>query len=315
MYKLTAHIIIKTATKTWNIHKITSCEIERDIENITATCVVVLPRKTKWHNETGIPIKRGDKITVKLGYDDNFETAFTGYIRSVGTKTPLEITCEDEMYLLKNTAATKKSYPEADLETLLKEQLPSDIKFNIFGEQKFGKWIVNCDTVSQLLGELRENGFLFYFKDGDLNAGAIFDSKSKGKKQVFREGKNIIDSSDLEWYNPDDISLRIKACGTDANGYKMEIEVGDKDGELRSFFKYNTTKQALETEANAKLIEWKVGGLTGSFTTFGAKLVWLLDTIKVQLENCEIGDYKVRKNNITFGTDGYRQNITIQGKE
>jgi hypothetical protein len=317
MFSLTAKIIIKSE-KTWIFTKINSCEIERDIENVTAKCKLQLPKKTKWQDEQALPIKRGDHITVALGYDGNNEQVFTGYITKITNKTPVVIECQDEIYLLKNTKTNKKTYAKANLKTLLKEQCPKDMKIDVFSEQTFGKYVVNTDTVAQLLGDLHENGFLFFFKNGVLHGGMVFDYNEKlsGKKQVFKDGErgNIIDDSELIWEDADNISLKIKATGIDSNGKKIKVEVGNEDGEVRSFFKYNVTETQLEKEAKKRLTDWKISGFSGSFTTFGAKIVWLLDLIKIKTEeHPEGGVYKVKKNTITYSENGYRQNITIGG--
>jgi hypothetical protein len=316
MLQLSAKIII-FSERTWTFKQINSCEIERDIEKITSTCTLTLPKRTKWEGETGIPVKRGDKISVSLGYDGELTEVFTGYIKKVNTTTPVELVCEDEMYVLKNTATKRKSYANADMKTLLTEQLPASIACEVYSKQTFGKYVVNTDTVSQMLGELSESGFSFFFKEGKLYAGMLFEHGNEitGAKQVFKEGEsgNIIDSSDLEWNNAEDMSLLVKASGTNAKGEKISVEVGDKEGEVRSYFKYKTTKAELESEAKKKLTEWKVSGLSGSFTTFGAKPVWLLERIKIKLMEHPSGTYRVTKNVITYGDGGYRQNISIGG--
>ncbi|MDR1381758.1 MAG: hypothetical protein LBJ47_09825 [Tannerella sp.] len=323
MFSLTAKIIIKSE-KTWTFDKISSCEIERDIENITQKCTFTLPKNTKWKGETAIPVKRGDRVSFSLGYDGDNTEVFTGYISRLTTKTPVEITCEDEMFLLKNTPAKKKTYPDADLEQMLREQLPADVKLNVFSRHTFGKYVVDCDTVSALLGELSENGFTFFFRDGTLHAGMIFDHTGQiaGPKQLFIEGGvsgaqtgNIIDDSDLVWNDAKNITLRIRASGTDRTGKKIEVEVGDDDGELRSYFKYSTTEEELKAEATKKLTEWKISGFSGSFTSFAAHPAWLLDLIKIKTnEHPEGGVYRVTKNTISYGNGGYRQEITIGGK-
>lgn len=317
MFALTAKITIKSEKK-WVFTKVNSCEIERDIENVTTRCTLRLPKKTKWYNETAIPVKRGDRVTVELGYDDNNEEVFTGYISKVTTKTPIEIECEDEIYLLKNTKTSKKSYSNPDLKTLLSEQCPKGMKIEVFSKQSFGKYVVNTDTVAQLLGDLRGNGFLFFFKHGTLYAGMTFDYNEKltGKKQVFSDGENgnIIDDGDLIWTDAANTSLKIKATGINSNGEKINVEVGDPDGEVRSFHQYNVSKEQLEKEAKKRLTDWKISGFSGSFTTFGAKIVWPLDLVKIKTEeHPDGGIYKVAKTVISYSTSGYRQNITIRG--
>jgi hypothetical protein len=315
MLKLVAKVTIKSK-KTWVFTKISSCEIERDVEKLTAVCTLVLPRNTKWHGEDSIPVKHGDRIDVQLGYDDELSVAFTGYIKSVGVKIPVEIHCEDGMFLLKKTEAKKKTYPSAKLQQLLGDQLPATVKYEVFGEHSLGQYTVASDTVAQLLGSLQENGITFFFKGEVLHAGIVFDhSDQAGAKRKFFDGikGNIISSDDLVWSNVEDMTLRIKASGTDAKGKRIQVEVGDKDGEVRSFFKYNTTKETLEAEAKKKLIEWKVAGLSGSFTTFGVKPVELLESIRIAVDGCAPGNYRVIKNMVSYGDSGFRQTITIRG--
>ena len=71
--------------------------------------------------------------------------------------------------------------------------------------------------------------------------------------------------------------------------------MGDDDGEVRSFFKYNTTEAQLKVEATKKLKDWKISGLSGSLTTFGQKYIWLLDLVKIKQEGIDRGVYKVLK--------------------
>jgi hypothetical protein len=222
------------------------------------------------------------------------------------------------MFTLKQTAAKKKTYPNANLQELLNDQLPANVKFESFANQSFGQFTVNSDTVAQLLGSLAEQGIYSFFRGEKLYCGMIHNHESQiaGMKQKFFTGENgnIIDDNDLEWNNAEDIKLCIKAEGTDAAGNRIVVEAGDRDGEIRSYFKYNTTLQELEAEATEKLTEWKVSGLSGSFTTFGAKAVWLLDRIKIETAETPSAVYMALKNEITYGVEGYRQNISIGGK-
>ena len=314
MFKLSANIIIKS-DKTWQFKKVASVEIERNIDNITSTCTITLPKNTKWADETKIPVKRGDGVTVSLGYDDNLTEVFTGYIRKVAVGTPVKIECEDEMFTLKNTPAKKKTYATTDLAAMLKEQVPSGITVSVFKPHKFGQYIVNSDTVAQLLGSLNETGIRSYFIGKTLYCGILHDhtAQANAPKQVFKEGVNIIDVSSLEYNTKDEIRLRIKATGTDAKGKKISVEVGDKEGELRTYFAYKVTKEQLKQQATAKLEEWKVAGLSGDFTTFGYKPVRLLERIKAGTNVAPVAIYTVTGVKLSYSDSGYRQTITIGG--
>ena len=165
MYVLCSKIEIKSK-KTWLFDKIVSVEVVRDTESLTDTCVVELPRKVKWQGESTIPIGRGDEITVWLGYDGNLQLAFRGFITAVGTKNPVRIECEDEMFKLKQIEAKKKAYKSVNLETLLKEQ-GLGYPLRVMGEQNLGQYRVTADTVASLLDHLQENGVRSFFRYED----------------------------------------------------------------------------------------------------------------------------------------------------
>lgn len=193
MLKLCAKIEIR-GEKTWTFEKITACEIVRDSEALTTTCKLTLPRKVKWKGETSNPIKRGDAVTVWLGYDDNLQLAFKGFVLRKGFKAPIEIYCEDDMFMLKQTACVKKAYRNVDIQTLLKDQnLPYEIK--VLGEQNIGQYRINFETVAELLAHLKENNIRTFFRleDGKpvLYCGVLFDH-GKEMRQVFSTGVNLI---------------------------------------------------------------------------------------------------------------------------
>lgn len=244
MLKLCAKIEIK-GDKTWVFEKITACEIVRDSEALTITCKLILPRKVKWKGETSNPIKRGDKISVWLGYDDNLQLAFTGYVLRKGFKAPIEIFCEDEMFMLKQTPCVKKSYKNVDIHTLLKEQgLPYDIK--VLGEQNIGQYRVNFENVAELLAHLKENNIRTFFRleDGKpvLYCGVLFDHGNE-MRQVFATGVNIISDSSLDEQRAEDVKIKLRVVSLQPdNKKKIKVEIGDPDGEKRTLHCYGKTE-------------------------------------------------------------------------
>lgn len=312
MYVLCSKIEIKSK-KTWLFDKIVSVEVVRDTESLTDTCVVELPRKVKWQGESTIPIGRGDEITVWLGYDGNLQLAFRGFITAVGTKNPVRIECEDEMFKLKQIEAKKKAYKSVNLETLLKEQ-GLGYPLRVMGEQNLGQYRVTADTVASLLDHLQENGVRSFFRYEDgrpvLYCGVLFDRDSR-PSQVFATGVNIIDDQSLEQQAAENMRLRIKAVSLMPNNKKIRVEVGDTDGETRTLHTYNKQETELKAWAQQEIKRLKRDGLTGSFKTFGYKLADKLDAIGIKMDGEKKGIYRVKKNIIKYGTDGFRQEITL----
>lgn len=313
MFRLTAKIEIKGAKK-WTFDKVASVEITRDIETLTDICVLQLPKKIKWQGESTNPLKRGDEITVWLGYDDDLQFAFRGYITTIGLKTPITIQCEDYMFTLKKKEAQKLAYKSVTIEKLLKDQ-NLGIKVKVCGEQNIGQYRVTADTVSGLLGHLKDHGGIRSFikivnDEPVLFCGVLFD-KDKSHKQAFETGVNIIDDSQLDTQNAADVKIKVKAVSLMPDNKKVKVEVGDTDGETRTVHTYNKKEKELKAWAEQELERLKRDGLTGSFTTFGAELVDKLDNIGIKIDGERKGVYQVQKNVIKYGTSGLRQEIAI----
>lgn len=312
MFKLCAKVEI-SGDRSWSLDFVTAVEITRDTEKLTTEAKITLPKKMRWDGSADIPVRRGDSVRISLGYDDNLQLAFVGYVRDVGFKTPIVITCEDDMFKLKQMPAAKKAYRSVTLETLLKDQ-GITYRLNIMGEQSLGAYRVTADTVASLLGKLSEQGVrsFFRYENGEpvLYCGVLFERDST-PSQVFKTGLNIISDQSLQQQKAENMRMRVKAVSLMPDNKKIKVEVGDADGEHRTLHTYNKTESELKAWAEQEIKRLKRDGLTGSFTTFGASLVDCLDAIGLIIDGKKAGVYQVKKNVIKYGTSGYRQEITL----
>lgn len=312
MFRLCAKIEIK-GDRAWSFDFVNAVEITRDTEKLTTEAKITMPKKVKWDKADKIPVKRGDSVKISLGYDDNLQTAFVGYVRDVGFKTPIVITCEDEMFKLKQMPTKKKAYRSVSLETLLKDQGIS-YRLNIMGEQALGAYRVTADTVAALLGKLSEQSIRSFFRYEDgapvLYCGVLFERDTR-PAQVFKTGLNIISDQSLQQQKAENMRLRVKAVSLMPDNKKIKVEVGDADGEHRTLHTYNKTESELKAWAEQEIKRLKRDGLTGSFTTFGHTLVDCLDAIGIVIDGVKSGVYQVKKNIVKYGDGGYRQEITL----
>lgn len=312
MFRLCAKIEIK-GDRAWSFDFVNAVEITRDTEKLTTEAKITMPKKVKWDKADKIPVKRGDSVKISLGYDDNLQTAFVGYVRDVGFKTPIVITCEDEMFKLKQMPTKKKAYRSVSLETLLKDQ-GIGYRLNIMGEQALGAYRVMADTVAALLGKLSEQGIRSFFRYEDdtpvLYCGVLFERDTR-PAQVFKTGLNIISDQSLQQQKAENMRLRVKAVSLMPDNKKIKVEVGDADGEHRTLHTYNKTESELKAWAEQEIKRLKRDGLTGSFTTFGHTLVDCLDAIGIVIDGVKSGVYQVKKNVVKYGDSGYRQEITL----
>ena len=312
MFRLCAKIEIK-GDRAWSFDFVNAVEITRDTEKLTTEAKITIPKKVKWDKADKIPVKRGDSVKISLGYDDNLQTAFVGYVRDVGFKTPIVITCEDEMFKLKQMPTKKRAYRSVSLETLLKDQ-GIGYRLNIMGEQALGAYRVTADTVAALLGKLSEQGIRSFFRYEDdtpvLYCGVLFERDTR-PAQVFKTGLNIISDQSLQQQKAENMRLRVKAVSLMPDNKKIKVEVGDADGEHRTLHTYNKTESELKAWAEQEIKRLKRDGLTGSFTTFGHTLVDCLDAIGIVIDGVKSGVYQVKKNVVKYGDSGYRQEITL----
>lgn len=312
MFRLCAKIEIK-GDRAWSFNFVNAVEITRDTEKLTTEAKITMPKKVKWDKADKIPVKRGDSVKISLGYDDNLQTAFVGYVRDVGFKTPIVITCEDEMFKLKQMPTKKKAYRSVSLETLLKDQGIS-YRLNIMGEQALGAYRVTADTVAALLGKLSEQGIRSFFRYENgapvLYCGVLFERDTR-PAQVFKTGLNIISDQSLQQQKAENMRLRVKAVSLMPDNKKIKVEVGDADGEHHTLHTYNKTESELKAWAEQEIKRLKRDGLTGSFTTFGHTLVDCLDAIGIVIDGVKSGVYQVKKNIVKYGDGGYRQEITL----
>lgn len=319
MLKLCSEITIE-GDKTWLFNAVADCNIVEDVSTLTDTCEIQLPKKIKWQEAVAKngkpPIKRGDKITIKLGYDGDLQTRFTGFIRSVDAKVPITIKCEDGMFVLKSHKVKPKAFKNASLHEIMSYLLEgTSIQFQLMDKDiKVGNWRLTKTHASEELQELKEKMMLSsYFRringESILYIGLAYPLDNR-KKVKFMHGKNIIDEN-LEYRDKEDIRVRCEAQSFNAKNKKVTYEYGDKDGDVIKIRIDGLTENELKKYAIEAVERYKQSGFKGSFETFGQPEVSKCDMVEIHASDGNSGVYLVKKLEIEFGTNGYRQKIEL----
>lgn len=319
MLKLCSEITIE-GDKTWLFNAVADCNIVEDVSTLTDTCEIQLPKKIKWQEAVikngKPPIKRGDKITIKLGYDGDLQTRFTGFIRSVDAKVPITIKCEDGMFVLKSHKVKPKAFKNASLHEIVSYLLEgTSIQFQLMDKNiKVGNWRLTKTHASEELQELKEKMMLSsYFRringESILYIGLAYPLDNR-KKVKFMHGKNIIDEN-FEYRDKEDIRVRCEAQSFNAKNKKVTYEYGDKDGDVIKIRIDGLTENELKKYAIEAVERYKQSGFKGSFETFGQPEVSKCDMVEIHASDGNSGVYLVKKLEIEFGTNGYRQKIEL----
>lgn len=266
MFKCTQHIVIGK----YKLSAINQVVIQSSWQTLTDTCVIRLGRNVKDFSKKRIEtlIKKGDKVTIDIGYDDKHVRRFTGYVNDVRTGAPLEIHCEDSMYLLKRKAINY-SATTPTLKQLIKAIVPSGIKTNVLNATVFSSVRYSEMTPAQILKELQQVGIYSYFKNDVLHVGFVYDLK-KYKTHQFDFDKNVkLEQMNLQYLKADDKAVSVKATSFNlTNDEVYTVTVGDAGGETRTLHYTDLSKEDLEKQAKAQLPNFKYDGYRGSFDAF-----------------------------------------------
>ncbi len=294
-------------------------KVKADIENLTDTCDISLPRKLVWEGknitlgESGL-IKAGNKVTVKTGYGKAEDVLFTGYVKTIKSGTRINISCENEMYLLK-TGSITKSYTTVKLATLLKDILPAGTKFQAF-DIELGQLRITKATPAEILKELKENyGIYSYFREGMLYGGMAYWPELS-KVHIFHFQKNIALDGHPDFVKAEDLKLKVKAISIMPDNSRVEAEICDNEGEERTLHFYNVPEKDLKAATEKELSRLKYDGLRGSFTAFGEPLAQKGDvaSMKDDITPEREGSYLIKSIEYSFGQNGYRQIIELANK-
>ncbi|MDO5608252.1 MAG: late control protein [Capnocytophaga sp.] len=320
MFVLEAEIQIGRYT----FHNVTSVKITKSVNELADSCTITLPshfklRKGDKEIYTEKAIKTGDTVSVTIGYKNVYSgLEFRGFVKKIKPGIPVEIECEDAMYLLR-----RKNIHKAWDKTTLKEVLHEVVKdtpitlTDTIPDIVLEKWIVKNANGTQVLQKLKEEFLISIFinDENKLYAG-LSQLTNLGQTAVYDLNYNII-ANDLEYRSKEDRKIKVRYSYIDPKNKKQTIEMGDPEGELRT---YHTSvvsdENKLKEMALAEIEKLKYDGFDGSLTAF--LVPYANRGMKARLIDNELKEideeYFIKKVEITFGTSGARRKIEIGGR-
>jgi hypothetical protein len=296
-------------------------EITKSVEEMGDTAIIKLPTrfKVKQNGEqkfTENAIKVGDPVTITLGYEGKYSgVEFQGFVKKISPKVPLEIHCEDAIWLLRRKSITK-TWSQTTMKEILQEVVkdtPVRLAKQI-PDIELDKWLIRNANGAQVLESLKKDLLMSVLitDDGELYCG-LEQLTNIGETVVYDLNYNLVDNS-LEFKSKEDRKIKIKYTYIDAKNKRQSIEVGDPDGEQRE---YHTSvisdMKKLEEMAMAEIKKLKYDGFDGDVTGF--LIPYATRGMKAKLIDSEHpnreGNYFIKKVVTTFGTGGARRKVTI----
>ncbi len=291
--------------------------IESGWEHLTDTCTLKLPRQLYYQNRAlafgSNPLfKRGNSVSISLGYNEELVQEFRGHLVSIHADTPIIFDIQDDMWLLKKGEITK-SYEYTTLKKLLADVIGTKVPYSVTADFKLKHYGFTRLTPAQILKDLQEKYFVrSWFRAGVLYCGlAYVPSLQKEHTLVFN--KHIIENS-LEYVVKEDVKVAITAINVLPNGKSKKYEKGDPEGEKRTVYFYDVDEKDINTLIAREIDRYRYEGYRGVFTTFGQPSILHGDIINLYDPYFpeRQGRYLVKKISKTFGMNGYRQNVELE---
>lgn len=286
-------------------------DIKTGFRRLTDVATIILPRNVKVQNE-GLKdlFERGAPVTIQLGYDGNLNTEFKGFVAHLKPEIPFIIECEDSMFLLKQNNFNL-SFKAVTLKELLSVIVPANIPFETL-DVNLGKLRLTNISTAKVLAILRSKYGLFsYFKGDTLQVGFAHQGPSQSVNYNFQQNTK---RTNLEYRLKDESKIKVKATSILPNNTKIEIELGDDDGEQRTLTYFDIDEAELKRRAEAEIERLKVDGYRGNITTFGVPFIQHGDISNVVDEAFpeRAGAYLTDAVNTRFGARGTGFERTVE---
>lgn len=300
----------------YQVRTLKGVKITTSVLNLSDTATIALPAKylSSWKSIED-KVKVGDAVTIQLGYNNELETEFRGYLRRIARdNNGLILECEDALCLL-NKRIADKEYKKVSLKSLLTDVLAQvDRSFRVECDYDFTyeKMVVFKSSALDVLKKLHDDTKANIWFEGDtLHVHPVYQPQT-GDKAVIYDTKVNIQSTNLKWVDKSDKKVLVEVKYVDAKGKTKTCEYGVNGGNKVTRYvgssKEGDLKRAAENEYNL----WNYSGYEGDFTG------WLLPVVRAGGSVClrdedrnENGTYYVTGVEVEFGQDGAKRKINL----
>lgn len=310
-------------------------EVKKSVHQIVQTAKVQLPLSVLFRNEKILEriqlidkIKEGDAITIAFGYKGNNKTEFTGYIKRINHKQPLELECEDEMSLLRKLYL-KKSFVRNDVKDIIQylsdevykafnvrlkvyEEMPKVEVRNFVINGQNGLWVLQA-----LADKYLQASYLTTINGERVLYCGLTYLEHKDREVKYVINKNTVNVDDLK-FNPDVNNVKMVVKLKRRDGTTKELVYGDSDAEVVENFAppAEMDEATIERVVKEAINRKKANGYTGSLQ--GMIFPYIEPGYRVELNDLQFanryGKYYIGTVTTNFDTGGGKRKVEIDFK-
>ncbi len=296
-------------------NEINSCEIVQTVVELSDSAIVVLPRmyKDKLGKSILDKLKVGQVVSIKLGYNDELNEEFTGFVREIEADIPIKIHIDDEMYHFKRNSFIE-SWQTVSLKEML-ETINSGMPV-VCPEMNLGKYSISKISSYMVFMDIKQKfGLYTYIKNGKLYCNFANDIKDDSVDvHTYEYGRNI-KKNELKFKRKEDYKIKLVAIANLPDGSKLKIEKGDLDqnSTTKTINFGNIDKKQLEELAVKEINKLVYSGYSGCITGFGQPVTKAGDTLKIidKLDEDREGEYLIESVKIRWGNTYFERINTL----
>lgn len=292
-------------------------EIHKSVDILADTCTITLPlyaHKRVINIGNDVPerqIKRGDKVTVRIGYNGELKEEFTGYLLTPQTDETLVLECEDELFLMRK-AVPNIQFKNAGVKAIaqyLVDKTNTALTVNCTIGIVYDKFVINAATAYDVLKKLQEETKAnIYMRNGVLNIHPPYTEPHGKVRYSFQQN---IESSSLKYKLAEDKNIQVVVEATGADGKKREVTAGTSGGDKITIKGGGLSEASMKELASAEFRRQVYDGYDGDITTWLVPQVEPGDSIELVDEDFvyKTGWYYCKSVTTTFNSSGGSRKI------
>jgi hypothetical protein len=313
MYRLNWDITIGS----YKVKTLTEVKITTSVLNLSDTATITMPGQylNTWRKiEDKVHV--GDAVTIKLGYDNNLETEFTGYLKRISRdNNSLVLECEDALWLTNKMVADMeyKSISLKELLTGILAQVDPEMTVECDYDFTYEKMVVFKSTALDVLKKVHEDTKAnIWFEGKTLHVHPVYQ-QAKGDKLVIYDTEVNVQSNELKWKDATDKRVMVEVKYIDSDGTLSTKQYGVNGGEKVTRY-VNATDSDLVKAAENEYNLWNYSGYEGSLTGWLVPVVKAGGSVRLRDKERPEGVYYVTGVEIEFGRNGAKRKVTLGRK-